>query len=143
MDATRPVEALSLEEAAEELAELARRLAEADVAYHQQDAPRISDADYDALKRRNAAIEARYPELKRADSPSGTVGAAPAEGFAKVRHAVPMLSLANAFAEDEIAGIRRAGAPLPRTCGPRSRSPSPPSRRSTGSRSRCATRAAG
>ena len=87
MDAGRDVDALSQEEAAAELAALAERLAQANVAYHQADAPTISDADYDALKRRNAAIEARFPELKRADSPSEQVGAAPSEDFAKVRHA--------------------------------------------------------
>jgi DNA ligase (NAD+) len=102
MDALRPVDALTPEEAAAELAELARRIAEADRAYHQQDAPKISDAEYDALKRRNAAIEAGFPELKRPDSPSEQVGAAPAEAFAKVRHAVRMLSLENAFAEAEV-----------------------------------------
>ena len=83
MDALRPVDALTPEEAAAELAVLARRIAEADRAYHQQDAPKISDADYDALKRRNAAIEAAFPELKRPDSPSEQVGAAPAETFAE------------------------------------------------------------
>ena len=101
--APRPVEELAPEAAMEELAELARAIAEADVAYHQADAPKISDADYDALKRRNAAIEARFPELRRPDSPSARVGAAPAEGFAKVRHARPMLSLENAFAEGDVA----------------------------------------
>ena len=100
---TRPaVEELTAEAAEQELAELARAIADADRAYHQADAPVITDAEYDALKRRNAAIEARFPELRRPDSPSGRVGAAPSEGFAKVRHARPMLSLDNAFAESEI-----------------------------------------
>jgi DNA ligase (NAD+) len=98
----RPVEDLTPQEAMEELAALARAIAEANLAYHQADAPRISDADYDALKQRNAAIEARFPELKRPDSPSEQVGAAPAEGFAKVRHARPMLSLENAFDEADV-----------------------------------------
>ncbi|RAP42818.1 DNA ligase (NAD(+)) LigA [Rhodovulum viride] len=93
----RPVEALSETEARAELARLAKAIAEADAAYHQEDAPTLSDAAYDALKRRNAAIEARFPALKRADSPSDRVGAAPAEGFAKVAHVRRMLSLANAF----------------------------------------------
>ena len=86
----------------EELAALAGALAEANRAYHQADAPEISDAEYDALKRRNAAIEARFPELKRPDSPSEQVGAAPSEAFAKVRHARPLYSLENAFDEAEV-----------------------------------------
>jgi DNA ligase (NAD+) len=71
-------------------------------AYYQHDAPKISDADYDALRRRLEAIEAKFPDLLSADSPTQTVGAAPARGFAKVQHAVPMLSLGNAFADDEV-----------------------------------------
>ncbi|ARE38306.1 DNA ligase [Rhodovulum sp. P5] len=98
-----PVEKLNVDEARAELADLARRLAEADDAYHRKDAPVLSDADYDALKRRNAEIEARFPDLKRADSPSEKVGAEPAEGFSKVRHARRMLSLENAFDGEEIA----------------------------------------
>ena len=97
-----PVETLTRRQAMEELAALARTIAEANLAYHRSDAPTISDADYDALKRRNAAIEARFPELKRSDSPAEQVGAAPAEGFSKVRHVRPMLSLENAFAEAEV-----------------------------------------
>jgi len=100
-----PVEELSPQEAMEELAALAREIEEANLAYHQADAPKITDAAYDALKRRNAAIEARFPELKRPDSPSEQVGAAPAEGFAKVRHARPLFSLENAFEEADIAGF--------------------------------------
>jgi DNA ligase (NAD+) len=111
MDSVRPVEELTTEEASEELAHLAAALAEADVAYYREDAPRISDAEYDALKRRNAEIEARFPELKRADSPTERVGATPSEAFAKVRHAVPMLSLENAFDPAEVvefvARVRR------------------------------------
>ena len=103
MDARAPVDTLSPQAAMEELAALARAIAAADHAYHHEDAPRITDAEYDALKRRNAEIEARFPELKRPDSPSERVGAAPSETFAKVRHRVAMLSLENAFAEAGIA----------------------------------------
>ncbi|MBB5223713.1 DNA ligase (NAD+) [Amaricoccus macauensis] len=98
----RPVEDLSPEEARDELAALAAEMARANLAYHRDDAPEISDADYDALKLRNAAIEAMFPELKRSDSPSEQVGAAPSEAFAKVRHAKPMLSLENAFDDAEV-----------------------------------------
>jgi DNA ligase (NAD+) len=99
---TRAVEALTEAQAREELARLAALLSEADAAYHTDDAPVMSDAEYDALKARNAAIEARFPALKRADSASDRVGAAPAEAFAKVRHAQRMLSLGNAFDDDGI-----------------------------------------
>lgn len=100
--AAKPVESLTEAEAAEELERLAGEIAAADVAYHQNDAPEITDADYDALRIRNAGIEARFPELIRADSPTGAVGAPPAEGFAKVRHAVPMLSLAKAYTDQDV-----------------------------------------
>ena len=93
---------LSEEQAAAELAWLAVQLAAANTAYHRDDAPEISDADYDALKRRNAAIEARFPNLKRPDSPSDIVGAAVSEGFGKVQHVVRMLSLGNAFDDDDV-----------------------------------------
>jgi DNA ligase (NAD+) len=96
------VEDLSAEQAGEELAALAAKIAHHDALYHQQDKPEISDAAYDALRRRNDAIELRFPELKRGDSPSQKVGAAPAAGFSKVRHAIPMLSLGNAFAGEEV-----------------------------------------
>jgi DNA ligase (NAD+) len=101
--ASLPVEELTEAEARAELARLAAAIAQANRAYHAEDAPEISDAAYDALKQRNAAIEARFPALVRADSPSAQVGAAPAEGFAKVRHEVPMLSLENAFSDEDIA----------------------------------------
>lgn len=102
MTDTIDVERLSEADARAELARLSKVLAKADAAYHTEDAPVMSDAEYDALKARNAAIEARFPDLKRADSPSDRVGAAPAEAFAKVRHTVPMLSLGNAFESAEI-----------------------------------------
>ncbi len=93
---------LTAEEAAEELERLAQMIARHDKAYYEKDAPTVSDAEYDALKRRNSATEAQFPELIRADSPSKRVGAAPAGGFAKVRHKVPMLSLDNAFGEEDL-----------------------------------------
>ncbi len=101
--AEKAVEILTKAEAREELARLAQAIAAANTAYHTQDAPEISDADYDALKRRNAAIEARFPDLKRVDSPSDKVGGAVAEGFGKIAHHVRMLSLENAFAAEEVA----------------------------------------
>lgn len=97
-----PVSALTDLEAAAELAFLAKRMAELDKAYYQADDPLVSDAEYDALKRRNEAIEARFPHLVRADSPSKKVGAKASEDFAKVTHSVPMLSLGNIFSMDEI-----------------------------------------
>ena len=105
------VENLTPEQAAAELAALSTELDALDRAYYQDDAPLVDDAEYDRLKRRNAAIEARFPELVRDDGPSVRIGAAPAAGFAKVVHRRPMLSLDNAFTEAEmagfIAGIRR------------------------------------
>lgn len=97
-----PVSALTDLEAAAELAFLAKRMAELDKAYYQADDPLVSDAEYDALKRRNEAIEARFPHLVRTDSPSKKVGAKASEDFAKVTHSVPMLSLGNIFSTDEI-----------------------------------------
>jgi len=95
-------DALNETQAKAELKRLAAEIAAHDKRYYQQDAPVVSDAEYDALRQRNAAIEARFPDLVRADSPSSRVGAAPAAKFAKVRHAVPMLSLDNAFAEQDV-----------------------------------------
>jgi DNA ligase (NAD+) len=93
---------LSEAQAMAELERLAGLLFKANNAYHTQDAPSISDAEYDALKKRNVAIEALFPALKRDDSPSEQVGAAPARGFAKVKHAVAMLSLSNVFDEKHV-----------------------------------------
>ncbi len=97
-------ESLSVEEARAELARLAREIARHDDLYYNRSAPEIDDAAYDALRRRNARIEARFPNLRRADGPSARVGAPPPPdgGFRKVRHAVPMLSLANAFDEADL-----------------------------------------
>ncbi|MGB8313048.1 MAG: NAD-dependent DNA ligase LigA [Aestuariivirga sp.] len=93
---------LSLAEAKAELKRLAAEIAEHDVRYHQQDAPTISDASYDKLRQRNAALEERFPELVLADTPSKRVGAAPQEKFGKVQHRVPMLSLANGFSDEDV-----------------------------------------
>ncbi len=98
----REIADLTPQEAAAELERLAREISRANEAYHGADAPEISDADFDALKRRNAEIEARFPELKREDSPSEQVGATPGEGFQKITHAVPMLSLGNAFTDTDV-----------------------------------------
>ena len=97
-----PVEDLTILEASAELAELAGEIARHDRAYFEQDAPLIPDAEYDALRRRNEEIEQRFPELIREDSPSRRVGAGVAEKFGKIRHAVPMLSLANGFSDEDV-----------------------------------------
>ncbi|MAC73125.1 MAG: DNA ligase (NAD(+)) LigA [Marinovum sp.] len=91
------VSRLTPDQARSELARLASLLQQANIDYHQNDNPSLSDAEYDRLKRRNAAIEAQFAGLKRSDSPSDQIGAAAAEGFGKVTHALPMLSLGNAF----------------------------------------------
>lgn len=96
------IEDLSEKAAKAELARLAKEIAMHDRLYHQRNTPVISDAEYDALRLRNDAIENRFPELVREDSPSNQVGAAVSEKFAKVEHKVPMLSLANAFAIEDM-----------------------------------------
>ncbi len=93
---------LNPKQAALELERLAAEISRHDRAYHERDTPLISDAEYDALRRRNDAVEARYPYLVRPDSPNRRVGAAPASGFSKVAHARPMLSLSNAFDADDV-----------------------------------------
>ena len=105
------VKDLSKEQAAEELKRIAEETAKADVAYYQNDAPFLTDAEYDALKRRNEEIEKRFPDLVRDDSPSKRVGAPLQSAFGKVAHRFPMLSLADVFSmaevEDFIAGVKR------------------------------------
>src|SRR5260221_4565958 len=94
-------DALDETQAKAELKRLAVEIAAHDRRYYQEDAPTVSDAEYDALRSRHKAIEARFPDLRTFDSLM--VGAAPARGFAKVRHAVPMLSLQNAFGAEDVA----------------------------------------
>ena len=103
MDVSRTVVELTEDEAAAELAKLAEVLARANRAYHTEDTPELTDAAYDTLKQRNAAIEVQFPALKRPDSPTDQVGAAVAEGFGKVAHSVRMLSLENAFDASDVA----------------------------------------
>ncbi len=105
------IEKLGKKQADAELARLSQEIEKHDRLYYQKDQPVISDAEYDVLRQRLGAIEARFPELKRLDSPSRKVGAAPAQGFAKVTHLKPMLSLGNAFSAEDVnefvASVRR------------------------------------
>ncbi len=98
----KPVEELTPQEALKELENLSRRLLELDIAYHTNDMPLLTDAEYDAVKRRNAAIEARFPDLVLSSSPSLRVGAMLKEGFTKRKHLKPVLSLGNIFSEAEL-----------------------------------------
>src|SRR5271165_2374770 len=118
----------TLAEARAEHQRLGAEIAEHDRRYHGEDAPTISDAAYDELRRRYTALEAAFPELADADSANRKVGAPPSEKFAKVRHAVPMLSLGNIFADEEVeefcARVRRflgmaESAPLAMTAEPK------------------------
>lgn len=102
MQPEKDISTLSASEARDELARLAKVLAQANTDYHTLDAPELSDAEYDRLKRRNAEIERAFPDLKRSDSPSEQVGAAVASGFSKVEHVVRMLSLGNAFTDEDV-----------------------------------------
>jgi DNA ligase (NAD+) len=124
----KSVEKLTQKEARSELERLAREIAHHDERYHGQDAPEISDADYDKLRLRNEAIEARFPDLVREDSPSQRVGSAAQSKFGKIRHRVPMLSLGNGFSEEDVreflGRIRRflnlgADAPVELTAEPK------------------------
>lgn len=96
------IEELTETEARAELARLSLLLAQANEDYHQRDAPDFTDAEYDRLKRRNVDIETKFPQLKRSDSPSEQVGAPVTDGFSKVAHAVRMLSLSNAFDDEDV-----------------------------------------
>jgi DNA ligase (NAD+) len=100
--ADKPVDKLAEAEAEAELARLAAEIAAHDRRYYLEETPTVTDAEYDALRQRNLAIEQRFPALKRADSPSERIGAAPTGKFAEIRHAVPMLSLENAFNEEDV-----------------------------------------
>lgn len=100
--AEEPLDRMDEASAATELARLAQLIGAANQAYHTEDAPELSDAEYDALKLRNAQIELRFPHLKRADSPSEQIGGPVAEGFSKITHEVRMLSLGNAFNSEDV-----------------------------------------
>jgi DNA ligase (NAD+) len=100
---TTPIKNLDEDAARREWADLAAQVQAANIAYHQHDAPEISDAAFDALKARLLALESAFPSLAVADSPSKAIGAPAAGGFGKIRHAVPMLSLGNAFSSEDVA----------------------------------------
>jgi len=98
-----PLDQMNELDAYAELAALAKDIAQHDKLYYQNDEPKISDADYDALRQRNTALEEKFPHLKRKDSPTDIVGSKPSQGFSKVTHAVSMLSLGNAFNDDDVS----------------------------------------
>ena len=123
-----PIDALSEAQASAELIELARLLEQADKAYYSEDAPIMSDADYDRHRQRHFAIETAFPQLRHKDSPSQRVGVRPSDGFGKIIHGEPMLSLDNAFTDEDVhefsARIRRflglaAEIPLALTAEPK------------------------
>src|ERR1700675_3677247 len=103
MNEPAPIESLSEAQARREHARLGEEIGAHDQRYYTEDAPTVSDADYDALRRRYEAIEAAFPEFATPDSLTKKVGTAPSEKFAKVRHRVPMLSLGNVFRDEEVA----------------------------------------
>ena len=104
------VEDLTVKQAKTEHARLGTEIAGHDGRYYEEDAPTVSDAEYDRLRQRYNAIEARFPQLRTAESLTQRVGTAPSARFAKVRHAVPMLSLDNAFAEEDVVDLSAASA---------------------------------
>ncbi len=106
MSADIAVDDLSEEQARKELARLATEIKVADASYYTDDNPHLSDAAYDALRLRNKSIEEKFPHLKRSDSPSDSVGVAVSDGFGKIEHGVPMLSLDNAFTDEDVADFR-------------------------------------
>jgi DNA ligase (NAD+) len=102
------IEDMNEAQARDELARLARILLQANEDYHSADAPKLTDADYDRLKRRNAAMEIRFPDLKRVDSPTEQIGAPVSDGFSKAVHSVRMLSLGNAFDDEDVADFDKS-----------------------------------
>src|SRR5690606_13800428 len=98
----KPVDQLTPQEAREEHDALGREIAEHDRRYYEEDAPSVSDAEYDALRQRYEAIEERFPEFKTAESLTQKVGAKPSEKFVKIKHRAPMLSLANGFSDEDV-----------------------------------------
>lgn len=102
MNADIAVDALTEDQARRELARLVTEIRLADASYYREDNPHLTDAEYDALRQRNQAIESRFPHLKRSDSPSESIGAGVTEGFGKIEHGIPMLSLDNAFSDEDV-----------------------------------------